>query len=85
MISAGVAVVLSLGLFLGMLICLEIGFRIGHRRREEDGEHHNEGSGVIEAAIFGLLGLLLAFSFAGGEQRLDERRDLIVAEASSKA
>jgi hypothetical protein len=83
MISPGVAVVLSLGLFLGMLICLEIGFRIGHRQGEENGEHYDEGSGVIEAAIFGLLGLLLAFSFAGGEQRLDERRNLIVAEANA--
>jgi len=79
MISAGSAVALSSALFLGMLFCLEVGFRIGNRRIE----NIPDGSGVIEAAVFGLLGLLLAFSFAGGEARLDARRHLIVAEANA--
>jgi uncharacterized protein YneF (UPF0154 family) len=83
MISASGAVAVSLGLFLAMLMCLEIGFQIGRRRMGETGEQPDEGSGVIEAAIFGLLGLLLAFSFAGGEGRLDARRQLIVHEANA--
>ncbi len=44
---------------------------------------HTEGIGPIEASVFGLLGLLLAFSFAGGTSRLDTRRQLIVEEANA--
>jgi hypothetical protein len=83
MIPASGAVGISLFLFAGMLACLEIGFRTGLRRMRSNPGITDEGSGVIEAAIFGLLGLLLAFSFAGGEARLDARRQLIVGEANA--
>ena len=36
----------------------------------------------MEAAIFSLLGLLLAFSFSGATSRFDARRQLIVQEAT---
>ena len=72
---------ISVGLFLGMLACLELGYRIG-RRAESDGSGY-EGLGAMEAAIFGLLGLLLGFAFAGATSRLDARRQLIVQEANA--
>lgn len=37
----------------------------------------------MEAAIFGLLGLLLGFAFAGATSRLEARRQLIVQEANA--
>lgn len=74
------ALPLSLFLFVAIIACLDVGFRIG--RRHADGESH-EGVGAIEAAVFGLLGLLLAFSFSGGTSRLDARRQLIVEEANA--
>lgn len=37
----------------------------------------------MEAAVFALLGLLLAFAFSGAMSRLDARRELIVHEASA--
>ena len=74
------AVALSVGAFAGIVVCLEVGYRLG-RRRSEDMTH--EGIGAIEAAVFALLGLLLAFSFAGGTSRLDTRRQLIVEEANA--
>ena len=43
----------------------------------------HEGIGAIEAAVFGLLGLLLGFSLAGGTSRLDTRRQLIIEEANA--
>jgi hypothetical protein len=43
----------------------------------------HEGIGVIEAAVFALLGLLLGFSFSGGTSRLDIRRKLIAQEANA--
>ena len=73
----------SIGLFLGMVACLEMGFRVGSRSSATSPELAHEGLGAIEAAVFALLGLLLAFSFAGGMSRLDARRQMIVREANS--
>ena len=40
------------------------------------------GLDAVEGAIFALLGLLLAFAVSGALQRFDERRQLIVQEAT---
>jgi hypothetical protein len=77
------AIVLSIGLFVGIVVCLEIGYRIGRHSCEKDPESAHEGVGVIEAAVFALLGLLLGFSFAGATSRLDAKRQLIVQEANA--
>jgi ABC-type glycerol-3-phosphate transport system permease component len=74
---------LAVGLFLGILACLELGYRAGRRTSEKHPEWAHEGIGVIEAAIFALLGLLLGFSFSGATSRLDTRRQLIVQEANA--
>ena len=71
-------VVLSIAVFAGCLACMEAGFRFGRRRGRE-----GEGTGPVDGAIFGLLGLLLAFSFAGATSRLDHRRQLITNEANA--
>jgi len=81
--SAQWAVALSIGLFFGMVICLEAGFRVGRRSSAANQQLAHEGIGVIEATVFALLGLLLAFSFAGGMSRLDARRQMIVREANA--
>ena len=77
-----VAAAVSSGLFVGMLLCLEGGYRLGHRHSRMDSKPH-EGIGAIEAAIFALLGLLLGFAFAGATARFDARRQLIVQEANA--
>ena len=77
-----VAAALSVGLFFGMVVCLEVGYRLG-RRSSENPELAHEGVGAIEAAVFALLGLLLGFSLAGGTSRLDTRRQLIIEEANA--
>lgn len=77
------AIVLSIGLFAGMMVCLELGYRIGHRGFAKNAELAHEGIGTIEAAVFALLGLLLGFAFAGGTSRLDARRQLVVQEANA--
>src|SRR5262249_35035668 len=61
---------------------LEVGRRIGVRRRAADAEGAQEGVGAIESAVFGLLGLLVAFTFSGAATRFDARRQLIVEEAN---
>lgn len=77
------AVGLSIGVFIGMVVCLEIGYRMGRHIAGSTPESAHEGIGTIEAAVFALLGLLLGFSFAGGTSRLDARRQLIVQEANA--
>ena len=74
---------LTLGLFLGMLLLLEIGRRIGERRIAEDPVSAREGVGAVEGAVFGLLGLLIAFTFSGASTRFDTRRQLIVEETNA--
>jgi hypothetical protein len=66
----------------GILVLLEIGRRIGVRQIKEEGETASQGLGAIEGAIFGLLGLILAFSFSGALTRFEARRHLIVEEAN---
>ncbi len=66
-----------------MFGAMEVGRRIGRRRLDEDATHAHDGVGAVEAAVFGLLGLLLAFTFSGAWQRFDARRDLILQEANA--
>jgi hypothetical protein len=70
-------------LFVGMLALLEVGRRIGRRRLAHDAEGARAGLGVVEGSVFGLLGLLLAFTFSGAASRFDARRPLITQEVNA--
>ena len=72
----------TFGLFLGMLLFLEIGRRIAVRRMREDSGAAGEGVGAVDGAVFALLGLLIAFTFSGASSRFDTRRQLIVEETN---
>ena len=76
------ATVFTLALFSSMLAMLEIGRRIGLRRMAQDSEGARAGVGAVEGAVFGLLGLLIAFTFSGAASRFDTRRQLIVEETN---
>jgi hypothetical protein len=76
------ASLLTLGLFFGMLLLLDIGRRIGLRRIARDPEGAQAGTGPVDGAVFALLGLLVAFTFSGAASRFDERRNLIVQETN---
>ena len=77
------ALLLALGLFIGILILLEVGRRIGERRLGRDPDGARAGTGAVEGAIFGLVGLLIAFTFSGAASRFDDRRELIVQETNA--
>ena len=68
-------------LFVGMLILLEVGRRLGLRRLARQGD--TNGFGAAESAIFALFGLLIAFTFSGGLERFNSRRTLIADEANA--
>jgi hypothetical protein len=77
------ATLLAMGLFVGILILLEVGRRLGNQRLASDPEGARAGTGVVEGAIFALVGLLIAFTFSGAASRFDARRDLIVQETNA--
>lgn len=77
------AILLAFGLLFGTLILLELGRRLGDRRLKRDPEGARAGTGVVEGAVFALVGLLIAFTFSGAASRFDQRRDLIVQETNA--
>jgi hypothetical protein len=78
-----IAMLLTIALFVGMLITCEVGRRIGVARLKRDPEGLAKGAGAAEGAVFGLLGLLMAFTFSGAASRFEARRFLIDTEANA--
>jgi hypothetical protein len=70
-------------LFLGMLLCLEIGRRLGVRQLEKLGPSARTGVGVADSVVYAVLALLLGFVFSGAMTRYDQRRTLVVEEVST--
>jgi hypothetical protein len=66
-----------------MLFLLESGRRIGKRSIVRDPEGSHLGLGPVEAAVFGLMGLIIALTFSGAALRFDQRRMLIIDEANA--
>ena len=79
MIGLAVAAALAACLF-GLV---ELGRRVGVRQRARHPEAVDPGSGTVETAVVGLLGLLIAFTFADAASRFEARRDLVVTEANA--
>lgn len=80
-------VIYSLVAAFGMF-ATSIGFQqVGRRFGARSGEHRTDAVAfaAVETAVFGLLGLLLAFTFSGAVSRFDERRQTIAEEANAIA
>jgi hypothetical protein len=71
------------GLFTTVLLSIEIGHRIGIRRRSRMPQGGNVVNSAVENSVFALMGLLIAFTFSGAGSRFDARRSLIVREANA--
>ncbi len=72
--------ILSASVFVALWAALEFGRFLA--RRNEAREKDISGN-AIDAAVFALLGLLIAFTFSGAASRFDHRRELIVQEANA--
>lgn len=72
----------ALGLFSGILIMGEVGRWLRHRDVVAGRGRESKSGGAAEGTAFALLGLLIAFTFAGAADRFDRRRQLIVEEAN---
>ena len=62
---------------------VEVGRRVGRRRLTRDTQGLAKGAGAAEAAVFALLGLLIAFTFSNAAARFEGRRHLITDEANA--
>lgn len=72
---------IGLAVFLGTIVFFEVGRYFGIKALNPD--RKGEGTGAVEAALFALLGLLIAFTFSGAAARFDDRRVLITQEANA--
>ncbi len=72
-----------LALMAGMMITFTLGRRAGIKHYKVDPEGARTVSGAVEASIFGLLGLLIAFTFYGASDRFEARRTLITDEVNA--
>ena len=77
------AILLICGIVALILCAVELGRRIGLRRRAQTQDAARTVSATLEASIFGLMGLLIAFIFYGAGTRFDARRSLNVREANA--
>jgi len=77
--AAGIAALF----FVGSLILLRLGQHLGFRHRKRNGADGTGGLATVEGAIFALMGLLLAFTISGALQRFDDRRQLVIQEATA--
>jgi hypothetical protein len=70
--------------FLAILLLglAEVGFRMGLALHAKKDEARKSQIGGVQGAIFGMLGLLLGFTFAMGVSRYESRRDLVLTEAN---
>lgn len=72
---------LALLLLGGMLAAVAAGRRLGRRARTSGGERADPAG--MDAAVYGLFGLLLAFTFSGASSRFEARRELVTREANA--
>ena len=77
-----VAIIYSVLLLVAMLACLEFGRRYALKKAVSESDPASAGKKIVEGAFFGLLSLLIAFSFSGAVSRFDQRRARIIDEAN---
>ena len=63
----------ALGMFVLILIFLELGRRLGVRRLNVPGAR--AGVGVVDGSVYALVALLIGFTFNGAAARFDNRRE----------
>jgi hypothetical protein len=78
-----IAALTCIALMAGMMVTFTLGRRAGIRHHQVDPAGARTISGPVEASIFGLLGLLIAFTFDGASDRFEARRALITEEANA--
>jgi hypothetical protein len=66
-----------------LLLFTELGFLLGRKAGRTTSDRARSQIGAIQAAILGLLALLLGFTFAMAMSRFDIRKQLVLDEANA--
>ena len=64
-------------------VALELGFRVGMKRRNVMNDADAGGGGVVLTSMFALMGLVIAFTYASGVSRFDARKHAVAVEANA--
>ena len=73
----------AIAVFVGVTISFTMGRWLGARAAQRDPKGFTKGNAAIDGAVYGLFGLLLAFTFSGAATRFDGRRELMGREANA--
>src|SRR5262245_4051389 len=65
-----------------MLVGLELGWRWAQKVHPHGTDSNDNGMVAVQGAMFGLMGLLMAFTYSGAAERWERRRELAVEEAN---
>lgn len=65
------------------MVCVRVGWTIGRSHSKRAGGDAQAGLGAIEGSVFGLMGLLIAFTFTGAATRFHERREMITEHVNA--
>lgn len=76
-------VVLTLIMLISFFAAIEIGFRLGRRRSAGADDDFKSHIGSLQAALLGLLALLIGFVFAMAVSRYDTRKELLLDETNA--
>lgn len=77
------SVLIAMSLFVAIVVCNELGFRIGRFTQARTSSEMKELTGSVQASILGLLALLLGFTFSMSMQRYDNRSMAVIDEANA--
>jgi hypothetical protein len=66
-----------------VLLCVEVGYRLGQLRRQRSEREKEAPVGGMVAALLGLVALMLAFTFGLAGARFDARRQVVLDEANA--
>lgn len=83
MVPTLIDLLLGIALLGGMTLLQMAGHAVARRGASRASDGKIRDLGAVEGAAFGLLALLMGFSFSGAISRFESRRDLIVSEAVS--
>jgi hypothetical protein len=74
---------IALALLAGMVVAMEIGYRLTRRTRGLPSAVSKRNVNAMQSSILGILALLLAFTLSISLQRFDQRSDAVVDEANA--
>jgi hypothetical protein len=67
----------------GLLLATEIGYQIGKREEVSIDDHAKSQINAVQAAILGLLALLLGFTFSMAMSRFETRKQMVLDESNA--